>query len=162
MNEELWTPKELKREQIHGAFVIGFMAVILIKGFPLSDSDYFKYIPYILFICWGIYLFLITISTSDDAMLDERLLYMRILQYLPDNRGKSKSDIILIVKNNLFKYKQDAHNMFILGIIFSMIYVSLVLWIIITTPRFSSVEDFINYILNAPHYVLNKIWDLFG
>jgi len=149
VREKVWTDEETKREQIRGAFVMGIMAIILI--FPLPD---FKYFSYILFIFWGIYLFLITISTSDDIMLDERLLNIRILQYLPENREKSKSNIIKIEENRLLKCKKDAHNMFILGIFFSMLYIGLLIWDISTTPRLS-IGDFINYTENLSHYVLN-------
>jgi len=89
-------------------------------------------------------------------MLDERLLNIRINQYLPDNREKSKTDVILIEENRLREWKRNAHNMFILGIIISMFYVSFVVYNILTTPAFSE-EDLFNYTKNASDYIYNVI-----
>lgn len=82
----IWTKLELKREEIRGVFVIGLIATFLsirpyiethVSSQILINPESIKLIllnltTFLIFF-WGIYLFLIVISLSDDIILPVRI-----------------------------------------------------------------------------------------
>lgn len=125
LEEKLWDDDQLKREQIRGAFVMGFIAIILaILKYGTSElvTPLFTNFSYILIITWGCYLFLIIISLSDDVILD----YAPIIF---DNNEKKlpRTEIILKTRNKFSNIKKVAHGVFVFGLFFSLLYLGMII-----------------------------------
>lgn len=123
MNEKLWTSDELQREEIRGVFVIGLIATFLsirpyiqthefnqllisqelINGILLNFTTF-------LIAFWGVYLFLIIISLSDDIKLPYK-----------------ENEEPWISKENFSNVKMVAHFMFIGGIYIVYLYILILL-----------------------------------
>ncbi len=109
---ELWTETKLKREEIRGVFVIGLIAAFLsIRPFIPLDQDYaqiFVNVTNFLIGFWVLYLFLIVISLSDDIKLPSK-----------------ENDEQWMKKESFSTTKAIAHLIFIIGILMSATYISL-------------------------------------
>ena len=132
MKEELWTPDELKREEIRGVFVIGLIATFLsirpyiqihesnqllnsqelINGILLNFTTF-------LIAFWGIYLFLILVSLADDIKLPSK-----------------ENEEMLMTKENFSNIKTFAQFMFIMGLYMSFIYGALIFFVLLVGITF--------------------------
>lgn len=110
---ELWTETKLKREEIRGVFVIGLIAAFLsIRSIIPLDQDYaqvFVNVTNFLIAFWVLYLFLIAISLSDDIKL-------------PSKENEEQ----WMKKESFSTTKTIAHFIFIIGILMSTAYISLI------------------------------------
>lgn len=115
-NQPLWTPQELRKEEVRGIFTIGVLSFLLGIKFAYGESTFIEIfgrvitlsnVIYPLLVFWGFYVLLMCLALSEDFITTPKL------QFLPE------------FSKNL------AQGMFYLGILALLAVTLLLFWLLV-------------------------------
>lgn len=90
----LWTPQELRKEEVRGIFTIGVLSLLLAVRFGYGESTLTNFLGItittsnatdFLLPLWGAYILMICVALSDDLFVNSRVRFM--LEKIKDFAG---------------------------------------------------------------------------